>query len=240
MCRRMNGRAAGKGPRHRRKGWGDERGAAAGHLSARPSGGRDRGRGPGPPPGRGAPHGRRPRGDAASGRRHRRGPAEPAALHGPPRRETGPGEDQRGPARRAGGPDQAERQAGAALPAQRPRGAGGAEAGRRGQDLPVAHPDHRRRQAPGPRRARPAPDPRHRAVVGPGAAAQRDRRQAVQPGCARSGCDTVGPARRHGHPADRVRARFAAEHTPSATDPINAEADAPGGEAEGHQPPTRI
>ncbi|MEU5883888.1 hypothetical protein [Spirillospora sp. NPDC047279] len=32
---------------------------------------------------------------------------------------------------------------------------------------------------------------------------------------------------------------FAEEHTPSPTDPPNAEPDAKGGEDEGHQPPTR-
>ncbi|QFG22643.1 hypothetical protein [Actinomadura sp. WMMB 499] len=32
---------------------------------------------------------------------------------------------------------------------------------------------------------------------------------------------------------------FAEEHTPSATDPPNAKADAPGGEDDGYIPPTR-
>lgn len=39
-------------------------------------------------------------------------------------------------------------------------------------------------------------------------------------------------------PADD--ADFAEEHTPSATDPPQASADAPGGEDEGYQPPTQV
>lgn len=40
-------------------------------------------------------------------------------------------------------------------------------------------------------------------------------------------------------PVDDAEPDFAEEHTPSPTDPANASADARGGEAEGHAPPTR-
>lgn len=42
-----------------------------------------------------------------------------------------------------------------------------------------------------------------------------------------------------GDPLQDEDADFAEEHSPSPTDPANAPADAPGGEAEGYTPQTR-
>lgn len=41
-------------------------------------------------------------------------------------------------------------------------------------------------------------------------------------------------------PLDDEQPDIGGEHTASATDPANAEADATGGEAEGHLPPTDV
>ncbi|MWA05128.1 hypothetical protein F8568_033140 [Actinomadura sp. LD22] len=43
-----------------------------------------------------------------------------------------------------------------------------------------------------------------------------------------------------GAPQETDDADFAEEHTPSETDPPNAEADTPGGEDEGYRPQTQI
>jgi hypothetical protein len=43
-----------------------------------------------------------------------------------------------------------------------------------------------------------------------------------------------------GAPLNDDEPDFAGEHTPSQTDPPNAEADAPGGEDDGYQNPTRV